>query len=118
MSNQMHPNASSLVVLVEDIDPAQIGSGFGFLGMGDNKRISLGGDNADPVTVNDRINVPAGTKTAVVRFNYVTIGFGHGTVVEGPFARFAFQVLANTLSGTALTFKVWGYFRNNNNQNA
>jgi hypothetical protein len=39
-------------------------------------------------------------------------------IIEGPFARFAFQIGAKTLSGTLLTFSVWAYFRNANSGNA
>jgi hypothetical protein len=112
------PPLSSPMIEAENIDKARLAAGSGFLGMTSVKRITVTGNNADPVTVNNQLTVPAGTTRAVLSFNMVNMGFGHGTIIEGPFARFAFQVAANTLSGTVLTFKVWAYFRNANNGNA
>src|ERR1700681_2160891 len=108
------PAAYSPFIQAENLNKAKLAGGFGFLGGADVKRITVTGNNADPVTVNDQINVPAGTQIAWPTFNMVDMGFGHGIIVEGPFARFAFQVIPNTLSGTVLTFKVWAFFRNQN----
>lgn len=112
------PLPSSLAIRASDGPAALAAGGSGFLGLAQVKRITVSGNNAAPVSVNDQLNVPAGTTTAVLTFNMVTMGFGHGVIIEGPFARFAFQITANTLSGSILTFSVWSYFRNANNGNA
>lgn len=112
----LSPSPVSLEIVREDMESAAL-VGSSFLGMANVNRVVVRGGNASPVEVNNQLTVPAGTTRAVITFNYVNTGFGHGTIVEGPFARFAFQVAPISLSGTLLTFKVWAFFRNGNGGN-